>query len=900
MIRPPRLAQRLLSIRLARDERDELIGDLDEQFMRRAASGAASARRWYWGQTFALVWGFAIHRRDLISTSHERTRGYWALSNIMFDWRQAARSLHHSPAFALVALLTLVLGVGLSTAVFSMVNGILLQPLPIRDAARVVRLGELEPAQHAMFDGMINAGPSSRIGLKDVSVGVWQAMSTTIAAFAPLSTNEVNVTTPVEPARVMGAEVGPQFFDVFPLTPTSGRLLTAVDAAATADPVVLVTDRFWSERLGRRADVLDLVIRVEDVPTRIVGVVPATLDFLEPGIDLIRPGHFMYPDPGRQRMFSMSMDVAARMKPGVELEAVRAEGQQVLRTIAMANPAFFDGNVPVPKAIVEPLQDDVVGPVRPGLTLLCAAIVCVLVGSCVNLASLLLARNTARHQDVAVRLALGASRWRIVRPLLFEQLLLGGVGGAFGWLLAAWILKLLPMVAPADLPRLADVRFDLTSLAFAAATALVTAIVVGILPAWQIPSSRVHAFASQPAGTPSAASGMRSTLVVCQVALATVLIVGAALIGRSLIKLVHVDPGYRPDGVLTFQIAQPDMIWRDKGHLHRFFGDLEMRLSRNPAVIAVGHASSLPLISGGSAGTFDIEGRPRPEGDARPRGQHLGVTAGYLPAIGTRLLRGRFFTDQDTPTSEPVCLINDVFANKFFPGEEPIGNRLSVRARTYARIVGVVASAHIGELTSDAPPAVIELATQQPEILGYGHVAAGMAVRVTGDPEAIVPFVRETVRALEPTWPIYNIERMDDRLGRTFAQPRFYTVTLVLFASLALVTAILGLYGVLSYAVERRRREFGVRRALGADERRIVLLVGRRALGLALAGLVIGLAGATLGAQWLRAVLFGVQPLDPASYLAAIAIVFLVVVTASWTPVRRALRIDPARALRVD
>jgi hypothetical protein len=308
----------------------------------------------------------------------------------------------------------------------------------------------------------------------------------------------------------------------------------------------------------------------------------------------------------------------------------------------------------------------------------------------------------------------------------------------------------------------------------------------------------------------------------------------------------------------------------------------------------------LPLHVGGSAGTYSIEGRPTPEPDARPRAQSLGVTRDYLRALETTVVRGRLFNEQDTPESEPVCLINDVFAARYFPGEEPIGHRLRVRANAHARIIGVVASMRIGPLTADAPPSVIQLATQQPEVLGYGHVAGGVAVRTAGDPEAMVPTIRAIVRELEPQWPVYNVERLDARLSRTLAQPRFYTIALALFAALAIGTAVLGLYGVIGYAVERRRHEFGIRRALGAGEGHILRLATARAAVLATAGAVVGGAVAATIAGWLRATLFGIHPLDPAAYGGATLLVAVVVLAAAWVPARRALQVDPARTLRVE
>jgi predicted permease len=894
---PPRLAHRLLAARLVRDEREELIGDLDEQFqmcLRRRGPGAA--RRWYWRQTIVLLLGFAMHRRDLVSTAHERTRGRWAAGNLALDARHALRALRHSPAFSMAALLSLTFGIGLSTSVFSLVNGILLKPLPVPDADRIVRLGELETPHGSVFDGMINTGERRRVTLRDVSAGVWQQTSTKLAAFAPINTIEATVRVPVEPVRLTVAEIGPQFFEVYRLTPAHGRLLGAADEAPVADAVAVVTSRFWSQRLGRRPDVINLFITINGQPTRIVGVIPPALDFLKSGVDVFRPMRFTYPDPGRHRLFGMNMDMTARLAPDATIDDVIAEGKHVLRSVAMANPAFFDGTVPIPQVRVQPLADEIIDPVRPALTMLSAGVSGLLAAMCASLATLVLTRNSARRHEVAMRLALGASRWRITRPLLFEQLILAGLGGVLGGLSAWMAVRLLPHVAPADLPRLGEVQFDFTSLSFAGGAAIVTGAFVGILPAWQTPSTDLRQSTTAARGS----GALRSALVAGQVALATMLLVVAGLFGRSLQALTSVNPGYRPDGVITFQIARPDLIWREKGRLHLFYSALTSKLAEYPGVTAAGVTTALPLHTGGSAGTYPIDGRAMPEPDARPRGQSLGVTRDYLRALGTQLISGRLFNEQDTPESEAVCLVNDVFAARYFPGEDPIGHRLRVRANASARIIGVVASMRIGALTTDAPPAVIQLATQQPELLGYGHVASGVAVRTGGDPEALIPAIRSIVRELEPEWPIYNVERLDVRLSRTFAQPRFYTIALTLFAALAVATAVLGLYGVIAYAVERRRIEFGIRRALGAGERHILRLATGRAALLAGIGAAAGSVIAATTAGWLRATLFGIHPLDPAAYGSAIALVAAVVLAASWIPARRALQVDPARALRVE
>ena len=908
---PPRWAVRWLDRRLAADERDEVLGDLAEQFQTRVdRSGAARASRWYVRQSLALSWGFFIHRRDPISMTHERTRGVFLLGTLGADWRQAWRSLRHARGFSLVALLTLTLGIGLSTAVFSLVNGVLLKPLPIADADRLVRLGETGTSgvppiirELRLMDGGLEDTGTPK--LADTTIGMWSSHSTAIAAFGPYSTDDSNVQTSDGTLRVTVAGVGPHFFDVVSGRPLAGRLLGPDDDVSEAGLVALVGERFWNEHLGRRADAIGSSLMIEDKAYTIVGILPASYLFPEPGVDVWKAGQWKWPAPGRARQFMLTLDVIARLAPSATVEDARVEGRRVLESIAAQTPAGPSAGSAPPDAIVRTLLDAVVSPVRPALIVLSIGIAGVLLAACVNLASLLLARHTARVRDIAVRLALGASRWRVIRPLLFEQLLLGGAGALLGGLLARLLVTLLPRLAPADLPRLADVRFDVASLSFAAGIGLCTAIVVGLLPVWQIPRSRLRDFMS--AAHLPWFSGARSTdrarslLVVCQVALAAALLVGAALIGRTLVALLHVDPGYRPEGVLTFQVGLPSEVWHTQpGRERQFYTDLVQRLQAMPGVVAAGHTTSLPLHSGGHAGTLFITGRPRPSPDAMPRAHIEYVSTDYYKALGTRLLRGRFFSDQDTLTSEMVLLINDTFAARYFPGEEPVGQQLHTVGNKDWRIVGVIESMHLGDMRHVAPPSVILPASQVAEILGLTGPSVGIAVRTTGDPLALARDVRQLVHALDPTSPIYGATPLETLLGATFAQPRFYAIALALFAALALSTALLGIYGALAYAVERRRRELGVRRALGASERHIVRLVAARAASLGGVGLGIGLGAGALGARFMSSVLFGVRAFDPWSYAAVIAIVGVIVGVASWQPVRRALRIEPARALHVE
>jgi predicted permease len=826
------------------------------------------------------------------------------MSGIGHDWRDAVRGLRHSPGFAAVAILTIAFAIGLSTAVFSLAHGILLEPLPYEHAERLVRLAEFNP------QSPLEALRSGRVGieatggtLSDVTIGQWTGTGETLDAVVPMSTRGSNVVTRTGTEQRLVGEVGGRFFEALSVHPAAGRLLQVADASAEAPKVAVVSVSFLPE-LDDGTGVIGRPLRVEDETYTIVGVAPE-IALPEPGVDVWVPGTWSWPQPGASRMFSLSLDVIGRMKPDVTVADVQAEGERIVLDIAAAHPNFFEGTVPVPVVRVRRLLDDVVAPVRPALVVLSIGMGLVLAAACVNLANLVLARTTARRRDVAVRLALGASRGRIGRPLFLEQLLLAVAGSTLGAALAWWTLGALPWLAPADLPRLAEVDFNLWSLLFASLAALFTATVAGLLPVWQLrrrgrrgvaPLDSLRARSDTPA-----TDRTRSALVVCQVALAAMLLVGAALVGRSLVALLDVDSGYDPEGVLTFHASPPDLWWRQEGRQSAFVGGLVERLSAQPGVVAAGASSGLPMRSTPSAGSFTVVGRPRPEDPADfPVANNRVITPGYLAAVGTPVVQGRGLLDSDRTGSEPVILIDETLASRYFPGEEPVGQRLLAFGRREWTIVGVVRATRDVDMATPAEPMTYFPAAQMPEIAASMGDWSGLAVRTTGDPVALAPFIRAAARELEPTWPIYRIGRLTDRMSEGMAQPRFYTLALGLFAMLALTTAVLGVYGVLAYAVERRRREFSVRRALGASEAHVLGLVVGRGLWLAGAGLCAGLAAAAAGTSLLRAQLFGVEPLDAVSFAAAAGLLLAVVVLASWWPARRALRVSPAEALEAD
>jgi predicted permease len=538
--------------------------------------------------------------------------------------------------------------------------------------------------------------------------------------------------------------------------------------------------------------------------------------------------------------------------------------------------------------------------------LLTLGIVGVVVAANVNLAGFLLARNTARHRDLAVRRALGASGWRIVRPLVFEQVLLAAAGAVGAILLGWWVLNALPAVAPPDLPRLSDVRLDGWSFLFAWSSAALTALVVGLMPARRLPRANLRALTAEGglsvAGTSARAERRRSALVIVQVAMAALLLVGSALVGRSLLSMLRIDVGYEPDGVLTFQLGtnpfRPDP---QPGRLWQFYSTLTARLRAHPSVVSVGMSDALPLHGDTSRSTLVVPGLtpPRVPGVTPPSTHMESVDVGYLPTLGARLVAGRFFTADDTAGAEPVAIVNEAFAATFMPGVDPIG-RIVPRGVWQLRVVGVIEPIQRAASTSPDDAALYSLLTPRQEYLLSADSAMGIAVRTTGRPAALMPEVRAIVRELDADAPVLNMMPLGARVNATFAQPRFFAIALSVFAVLALATALVGVYGVLAASVERRRLELGVRRALGADTRDLIRLVLRRALALAAAGLAIGSVLAAAAATTGRSALHGVQPVDAASYVLTIVVVVGAVLIGAWLPIRRALRVDPAQVLRTE
>jgi predicted permease len=906
MTAPPKLALRWLEAQLHPDERQELIGDLAEQFHTRVErDGVFTARWWFWRQSLALLWGFNIRRRDVVSSAHERTRGRWLLGNAAMDWRYAWRAVWASRGASLIALLIITVSLGLATTVFSISNGLLLRPLPFPSADRLVRLTEAQVDRSPDATSSQPTLPLAGGRVSDTAIGVFSGSASTLELITPYSTGARTVTTAMGAEHRTYAEVGVGFFDLLGVSPLRGRLFVNADGERSAQVGVVLSESLWRRAFGAREDIVGTTMLVEETTVVVLGVAAGQISFPEPDIDLWIPGRWRWPAPGARRNFSTSLEVIGRLAPSATLDTAALEAKQLAGQIAAADPAFLDGaDVPVPQFRIRSLQSDLAEPVRPALIALTAAMGLVLVVAAANLVNLLLARSTARHREMAVRLTLGAGRWRIVRPLLFEQLLISAAGCAGGIALAWLLLRLAPAYAPADLARLSEVQFDVVSLAFIATAALTLGVLVGLLPAWQLPGASLRDLSTAGRAMVGrravSAEALRRVLVAGQIALAVALLVGAALLGRTMSALGRIDPGYDGRDAITFQVGLPDNIFREPERQFGFFDQVIARLANHPGVVAVGASSTLPLNPVGISGSFRIEGRPTPTTpDEWPRANKVAVTAGYLPAVGTRIVRGRSFSDADSAASEPVVIIDEALARRYFDGQEALGHRIEY-LRQSRRIVGIAESIRQRTVTAPPEPVIYFPTVQMPAVMAFNRLTGGLAVRTAGDPLAIVPDVRAVVQDVDPAVPIHAVARLEDRLRATFAAPRFYAVTIGLFAALAVAVSVLGVYGLLMYAVERRRVEFGVRRALGGDERHILMLVLRQASVLVLVGATLGLIIAGVGMGVLRSLLFGVDALDVPSFVGAALVVWVIGLAASLLPAWRAMRVDPARTLRAD
>jgi putative ABC transport system permease protein len=806
---------------------------------------------------------------------------------MLADLRYALRALRKSPGFTLVAALTLALGIGANSAIFSVVNAVLLRPLPYRAPEQLVTVSHYYPSLNGL------EAPVSGPGFVD-----YRDRTRAFDAVAVETAWRPNLTGRGDPERLTGARVSGRFFAAVGVPAALGRTLRPDEDDPGRERVVVLSDGFWRRRFGGDRAALGQTLTLNGEPYEVVGVMPAGFrDFFVPQAEFWRPLALTAEQltAGRTNEW---LSLTARLKPGSTIEQARAE----MRTLAgQLKQQYPDAYPPDWSLTVTSLHERGTGQVRPALLVLFGAVGFVLLIACANVANLLLARAAGRSREVAVRAALGAPRRRIVRQLLTESVVLALGGGLLGLAVAQFGVRALGALNPASLPGDA-ISLDAPVLVFALVLSVATGLLFGVAPALQVSRAALQETlreGGRGAAGDRGAQTVRRGLIVAEVALALMLLAGAGLLVKSFARLQGVSPGFDGRNVLTATIALPDAKYPRDTQQVAFFDQLLPRLAAIPGVEAVGTASSLPLTGASWTGTFTVEGYDPPANQPGPWGDIRLIGGDFAGALGVPLRRGRLFTERDGPGAPRVAVVDEQMVRRFWPNENPIGKRLAFGAAEgeeteWMEVVGVVGHVRQQGLDDDAHVQLYLPYRQQ----GGGGMA--VMVRTSGDPLRAVPLVRAAVQAVDRDQPISQVRTMDEILTNSVGRRRLTTVLLAVFAGFALMLACVGLYGVTAYAVTQRTREIGVRMALGAAGPQVVGAFVRDGLRLVAVGLAVGLVGALGAGRLIASQLYDVRPGDPATLAVTAATLAVVAVLASYLPARRATRVDPMTALRSE
>jgi putative ABC transport system permease protein len=800
------------------------------------------------------------------------------------------RSLLSQPALATVAALTLALGIGGNAAMFTVVNAVLLRPLPFQHPDAIVALTE-------------RAGKLGTLSASWQNYADWRDQNdvfTALAAYRPLN---VTLSGGDQPERVPARMLTATMLPMLGVQPALGRSFSAAEDRPGGQPVVLISEGLWARRFASATSVLGQSLIVDDAPRTIVGVLPASFELVQPADVYLAMGPWAATLPD-DRSWHPGIFPLGRLKPGVSLERARAEmdaiGARLAKQYAATNIALGVN--------VTPLHQQIVQNVRPALLMLLGAVGLVLLIACANVANLLLARSVDRRREFAVRAALGASRWNIVRQLLAENLVLAILGGLLGLVLASWVVSSLVTLAGASLPAAAArVELEWPVFVFALAVSAASGLMFGLAPAFT--ASRLdlrEALNEESRGAASSGSGrrLRAVLVVSEVALATILLVGAGLLLRSFTRLQAVQPGFDSTRLLVADLPLSPAAYAGDGERAQFAENILARVAALPGVTSAGTTTTLPMAGGGSSLHFNIHGRPPKGPEDYVIAGYRAVSSGYLQTLGVPLKRGRHLTERDRQGTAPVVVINQAMASRFFEGRDPIGQRVQVGATPeesvpWMEIVGVVGDVR-QSFDADAPAEmyVSYLQGAPDPVLGGLFRNISIVIRTAGDPGQVTGGLRQALAAIDRNQPIVRMRTMEQAIRATVAAPRFRTTLVALFALVALLLAAIGVYGVMAYSVSQRRQEIGVRMALGADAVDVRRLVLREGLRLAAAGTLAGLAGGFAVARVIGTFLFDTAPADPLTFLATPVVLGVTALAASYIPARRAMRVDPLVALR--
>jgi putative ABC transport system permease protein len=884
--RPPATAVWLLSRRIPAALRDFILGDLEEEFRGRHAASPADARRWYWRQTIRCLAAPppapppATEWPDAAFSSNSRHTGDPLMRTVLADVRLALRVFVRAPGFAFAAIAVLALGIGANTAIFSLVNTVLLRPLPFDEPDSLVRVFHVPP--QATFPN------TPRFPLSPANFYDWQAAAKKFEGMAMYRGREFVLTGHGEPTTVIAGAIGPGFLRILRVQPALGRDFLPEEDEPGRGNVVILSDQFWRTRFAARANVIGEQLTLNEQAFTIVGVLPPSFA-VRAFFITNRPVYVPIALSAEARAVreNHNQQAIARLKPGVDVAQATAELEVIARRLEQEYPKENAGW----GATVVTLRDVIVGDIRLSLLILLGAVALVLLIACANVGNLLLARALSRRKELAIRAALGAGRGRVFRQLLVEAIVLAGAGGIAGAVLAYALLRAAAVTLADQIPRADELTIDTTVLMFVAAVSVVTGVLAGALPALRAGRSDLNN-ALREGGRQDGMVGLRTrhALVICEVALSVVLLMGAAVMLRSLIALATVDAGFNAENVLTMRVELPERRYPEQARVRAYFDEAMRKLKALPGVQAAGAIDSLPLL-GGSVQPIVLEGRAELLPRDQPTTEVRRILPGYLASMRIPVIRGRDVTDND----KDVVMVSRGAAKLLWGDEDPIGRRITLPLQSrmlHHTVIGIVGDVKQGELADPAQPTVY--------LYSHDNVRRGfiLTMRTAMPLESSMASAVAAVRAIDPQQPVEDVRTLQSMVDETLTSRRFSAWLLGLFATVALALAAVGIYSVLSYIVRGRRREIGIRTALGASTRDVLRLFVIEGMKPALTGIAIGAAAAIASATVLNRLAFGVSAADPLMLMAVAGALGLIALAASFLPAWRASRLPPLKVLR--
>jgi predicted permease len=815
-------------------------------------------------------------------------RGGGMLETLMEDIRFGLRMLAKHIGFTSVALVTLALAIGANTAIFSVIKGVLLWPLPYTDSERVVRIWNTFPPLGLM-----------ELEFSEPEFIQYRKQIKSLDHIGAFSTGAQSLTGAGDAERITMAWASADVFSVLGTRPVLGRVFTAEEDQPGNQNVVLISHRLWQEKYGGDSGFIGKSITINGTPRTVIGIMPATFKFPSNDIDVWTP---IAVNPASANIGSHYMGLVGHLAPGATLEQASAEMRTVHGSIKQRFPEYFKGADGSGVNVI-PLREQIVGNVRGGLLVLFGAVCFILLIACANIANLLLSRAASRQKEIAVRAALGASRTRIVRQLLTESIMLSILGGGFGFLLSLWALRLIVTYSPLEvIPRLHEVNIDSVVFGFTLLVSTLTGCIFGLAPALR--SSKPNLTETLKEGGRGGAGSLRrnrtrSLLVVAEVALSLMLLIGAGMMVKSFLHLMDVKLGYDTKQALTMRLSLSPTKYPGPQQVVSFYQQLLQRIAGLPGVQTAAAVNQLPLDGARANISFEIEGRELQPGTA-VADDHL-ISPDYFRALNIPLMRGRFFTELDGKQGPPVVIINQTLAERFWPGEDPIGKQMRIRRDAPpVEIVGIVANVKNRKVNDETKPELYFPLTESSFSLAPPSLSMALIVRTSTDPPRLTNTIRSAIRDTDAETPVADILTMENIVSKSISEPRFVMALMVIFAAMALVLMAIGVYGVVSHSVTLRTQEIGIRKALGATPRDITMLVIRQGLLLALSGIAIGLIGAFALARVITGLLYNVSATDPAIFVGISLLLIVVAMLACYVPARRAMKVDPMITLRYE